>query len=259
MVRFSFAMLAVVVLSMNSAVGAEWGTLKGRFVVDGKTPAPAALSVTQDKPVCCKGGCPNDDSLVVGPQGGLANVVIYVRTKTGQKIAVHPDYADAAKKDAVLDNTGCMFAPHVSAVQTGQKLILKNSDPVAHNTNIQPIKNDAQNITIPVGGSGEYVFKTAETLPTKVVCNVHPWMMSYVIARDDPYVTVSGVDGTFEIKNLPAGGTLEFQLWHERTGYLRDVEVAGKEAKRGRAKIEIKAGDNDLGDIKVPAAALEKQ
>ena len=92
------------------------------------------------------------------------------------------------------------------------------------------------------------------------MCNIHPWMKGYIIPRDDPYVTVSAADGTFEIKNVPAGATLEFQLWHERCGYLKSVEAAtgDKASTRGRIKIKIAAGDNDLGEIKVPASILKK-
>jgi hypothetical protein len=260
MKRLTFAVLSIALLCINTASADEWGTIKGRFVLEGKAPKPVAIAVTQDKGTCCKDGCPADDSLLVGPNGGLANVVIYVRTKKGDKIAVHPDYTKDADAKIVLDNTKCMFKPHVSTIRTSQTLVLKNSDPVGHNTNIQPIKsgNTPSNVTIPAGSTANYKFNEAETLPTPVVCNVHPWMKSYVIARDDPYATVSKADGTFEIKNLPAGAELEFQLWHERAGYVRDVDVKGTKAKRGRVKIDIKAGDNDLGDIKVPASLLEK-
>ena len=254
-------MLSVVLMCVCSATAAEWGTLKGRFVLGGKTPKPIVLAVAKDKAACCAKGCPADDSLVVGPNSGLANVVIYVRTKRGDKIAVHPDYAKTADAKIELDNSGCMFSPHVTAIRTGQTLVLKNSDPVGHNTNIQPMKpgNPAANVLIPAGGSSNYKFNDAETLPTPVMCNIHPWMKGYVIAREDPYLTVSKADGSFEIKNIPAGATLEFQLWHERPGYLSGVDVSGTTTKRGRVKLAIKAGDNDVGDIKVPASVLEKK
>jgi hypothetical protein len=244
MLRVSIAILSVALLLTSSTIAAEWGTLKGRFVLDGTAPQPIALTITQDKPVCCEKECPTDDSLLVDANKGIANVVLYVRTEVGDKIAVHPDYVKDAEAKVELDNSKCMFSPHVSTIRTSQTLVVKNTDPVGHNTNIQPIKpgNPAKNFTIAAGGSEQYKFKEAETLPTPVVCNVHPWMKGYILARDDPYAAVSKADGTFEIKNLPAGGTLEFQLWHERAGYLRDVEIGGKKAARGRAKIEIKAG-----------------
>ena len=47
-----------------------------------------------------------------------------------------------------------------------------------------------------------------------VVCNIHPWMKAYILSLDHPYMAVTGEDGTFEIKNMPAGQH-EFQFWHE--------------------------------------------
>ena len=39
-------------------------------------------------------------------------------------------------------------------------------------------------------------------------------------------MAVSGDDGTFEIKNIPAGKH-EFQFWHEAAGYLKNVQFKG--------------------------------
>ena len=261
MQRQTLAALSVVALLLafsTAASAAEWGTLKGKFVLDGKSDAPAKLSIAKDKATCCKDGCPTDDTLLVDPNGGIANIVIYLRTKKSDKVAVHPDYEKDAKAKVEFDNQKCMFTPHVLAMRTSQTLVLKNSDPVAHNTNLQPVKNDAKNVLIPANGSVEHKFGEAETLPAPAMCNIHPWMKGYIIPRDDPYIAVTGADGSFEIKNLPAGDTLEFQIWHERPGYVRDVMVGGKKASRGRAKIKIAAGDNDIGTIKVPSSLMKK-
>ena len=96
-----------------------------------------------------------------------------------------------------------------------------------------------------------------ETLPTRVVCNIHPWMLGYVLIRDNPYMAKTDATGKFTIKNLPVG-KWQFQVWHERAGYLQNATIAGKDAgwKRGRFEIEIKAGENHLGEVKVPARVL---
>ncbi len=236
----------------------QWGNLRGRFVVDGDVPKPAVLTVLKDIPVCCKDGCPRDDSLVVGKDGGLANVIVYVRPPTGHTVAIHDSYGKDRNKTVVMDNTKCMFSPHVVLMRTSQTLVLRNSDPVGHNANIQPMKGRGGSIMISAGSDIKRTFEKSETIPATVVCNIHPWMKGYVLARDNPYFALTGSDGSFEIKNLPAGGTLVFQLWHERSGYLRDVDVNGQQAKFGRVKIKIEPGDNDLGTIKVPAALLKK-
>jgi len=238
----------------------QWGNLRGRFVVDGDVPMPAVFAVGGAvAAACCLGGCPEDDSLVVSKSGGLANVIVYLRPAKGQTVAIHDSYEKDRDKTVVMDNVGCMFSPHVVLMQTSQTLVLKNSDPFGHNANIQPARSRGGSIMISAGSNIERKFDKPETVPAPVVCNVHPWMKGWVLPRDNPYFALTGVDGSFEIKNLPAGGTLVFQLWHERAGPLRDVDVDGQQAKRGRIKIKIEPGDNDLGTIKVPAARLKKR
>ncbi|MCG8584914.1 MAG: hypothetical protein MI757_09405 [Pirellulales bacterium] len=235
----------------------EWGTLKGRFVVDGDVPAPVALKVDKDKETCCaKGGCPKDNSLLVDASGGLANVAIYLRD--GDGVPVHPSFEATANEPVTMDNVDCMFKPHVAALRTSQPLMLKNSDPIGHNAKLVPVgKNPEANPLLQPGQEIKYEFsKGAEKLPSPVSCSIHPWMKGYVLAVDSPYFAVTGPDGSFEIANVPAGVELEFQLWHERSGYLIGVDVDGTEAKRGRVKLTVEAGENDLGEIKVPAAKL---
>ena len=57
-----------------------------------------------------------------------------------------------------------------------------------------------------------------------VDCNIHPFMKGHLLVQDHPYMAVSGEDGTFEIKNIPAGKH-EFQFWHEAAGYLKNLKL----------------------------------
>ncbi len=82
----------------------------------------------------------------------------------------------------------------------------------------------------------------------RVVCNIHPWMRAWLLPRDNPYAAVSGTDGSFVLAKLPVG-EWEFQAWHEQGGWPR---VPGW--NRGRFKVRIKPGRNDLGTIKLAPA-----
>jgi hypothetical protein len=48
-------------------------------------------------------------------------------------------------------------------------------------------------------------------------------------------------------------------LWHEASGYLKNLKFKGGATdRRGRAELTIAAGQTlDLGDIKVPASGLK--
>ena len=90
-----------------------------------------------------------DESLEVGPDG---------RTEERPRLAPHrkgrrspPNMKHTAKDDVVVDNKGCRFEPHVSILQVGQTLVIKNSDTVGHNTKADALKNTPFNDMIPAG------------------------------------------------------------------------------------------------------------
>jgi plastocyanin len=229
------------------ARGDEWGTLKGRFVLGGDAADPAALTVDKDVEVCGKHKLVAEE-LVVGDDKGVANVVVFVRDK---KVKVKPELEAAAKEvKPVLDNLNCRFDPHVLFVQAGQDMVIKNSDSVGHNSNIATVKNAPSNNLIPAGGEVTAKFTTDEAVPAQVTCNIHPWMKGWIVVRKNPYAAVSKADGSFEIADLPAE-EVELQFWHEKAGYIGEMTIDTKKqtVKKGRMKKEIKAGENDLGEI----------
>jgi hypothetical protein len=241
----------MLILLSTTSSAAEWGAIKGRFVVDGQPPKPSPLVVTKDQ--FCIDNPPKNETLIVGEEGALANVAVYIRLGRRDKIDVHPDYEAQLSESVELDNKACHFVPHVTLVRTGQPLVLKNSDPVGHNTNLGVF-----NQIIPAGGQTPTKITRDAALPMPVTCNIHPFMKGWVLVQDHPYMAVSAEDGTFEISNIPAGKRA-FAFWHEVPGLLKDLKVGGATAdRRGTAELTIEAGKTlDLGDIKVPAASLK--
>ena len=64
----------------RAAESDKWGDLTGRLIYDGKAPERKKLKVDKDLDCCGKFDI-RDESLMVGPDGGLANVFIYVRSR----------------------------------------------------------------------------------------------------------------------------------------------------------------------------------
>ncbi|MFM9009335.1 MAG: hypothetical protein ACKON8_00265, partial [Planctomycetota bacterium] len=172
---------------------------------------------------------------------------------------VSPEAAKAAAAKVELDNANCRFEPHVTFVQVGQELVVKNSDTVGHNSNIATIKNPPSNNLIPAGGTASLKFASDEAIPAQVTCNIHPWMKGWLLVRPNPYAAVSKADGTFEIKDLPVG-ELELQFWHEKAGYLGEMSIGGKaeKASKCRKKVTVTAGGTDLGEIVLAPAVFQK-
>ncbi len=240
-----------------AAKATGWATLKGRFAFDGNPPAAKAIDVNKDQEVCSKHPLV-DESIQIGSDKGLANVVLFVRNR---KVEVHPDYEATATKPVLLDNIGCRFEPHVATVRTSQPLLIKNSDPVGHNTNAALSANPPFNVIISANREAEQKLGSAESAPATVTCNIHPWMKGYVLVQPHPYMAVSAKDGTFEIKNLPAGVPLEFQLWHEAsTGSNGALAIEAGDVKsqaNGRFTITLQPDEvRDFKEIKIPASKL---
>jgi hypothetical protein len=241
----------------------EYGTLKGTFVLEGKAPEPVKLVINKDEAVC--GKMPQfSQNLIVAKDGGLANTVIYAMgdpQKTEVPVKnIHPSYDRLKGTEVKLDNKVCRFEPHVAKMWTEQKLLLTNSDPVSHNSFVQPFNNPGLNPVIPSGQKAPLDFKKGEKIPVVVTCSIHPWMKAWVVVRPDPYADVSKESGQFAIENIPVGEHT-FLLWHESLLYLSKINVGGKPQTgiRGQHKFTIKAGDNDLGKIVIKATDHTKE
>jgi hypothetical protein len=234
--------------------GTGWGTLKGRFVYNGTAPTPANIPTGGKDPLC---KVPiKDESLVVGSDKGLKNVLIFAVEAS----RVHPDLAAAPGKEWIFDQKECRFLEHVFASNTKDKFVILNTDNTAHNSNGAPGRgNPSYNVLLEaVKGRYEYQFKNPLTAPYEVTCSIHPWMKAYHIARPDPYFAVTKDDGTFEIPNLPAGEPVEIQVWHEKAaGGLKFVAGAVSTNARGRFTLNIpKDGDTVNLDVSIDPSAL---
>jgi hypothetical protein len=251
--RLSAAAFLAILLCAPTAEAQKWGTLTGRFVVDGELVPRPPFEINAG-PAFPQKKLP-DETVIVGKDGTLANVVVYLRAPFGRKIDVAPAYSGKLKTPAVLDIDGFAFRPHILVARVGQQIEITNSAPVDQNANISllglnPLLRPSQKF--------KAVVNRDAAIPMTIDCNVRPWPRAYIVSLAHPYVAVSGPHGKFEIEDIPLG-TYEFQFWHEARGYLKNVDFdGGKTDMRGRSKIKIDEGGTDLGIIKIDAATLIK-
>lgn len=244
--------------AISSARAAEWGDLRGRFVYGGEAPERAKLELNKDIEFCSQ-HAPLDESLVVDPQSrGIANVVLWLEVPRGTKLPVHESYAKQARAEVRLKNEGCRFDPHVCVLQTTQTLLIENADPVAHNTAALLRRNSPFNAVTGVGESIGKQVENTERLPVPFSCSIHAWMSGWLVVKDHPYVAVTGKDGSFELRNLPAGEHT-FQVWQEKSGYVVEGNRDGRsfEWERGKVTVTIEPGKNDLGTLTLPPGLFE--
>ena len=129
----------------------------------------------------------------------------------------------------MIDQKGCLYVPQILAVQTGQKISVKNSDPMMHNVHTVPTvsANKEENKGQPGGAPDMTFFIPAPENFLKFKCDVHPWMFAWVTVVDHPYFAVTGKDGSFTIKDVPPG-KYKVVAMHRKgapTGVEKEIEV----------------------------------
>lgn len=150
-----------------------------------------------------------------------ANAVIYIDKIPGKTF-------DAPKKHGEIDQKNLVFTPHVIPVLEGTTVDFLNNDDVLHNVFSPDKCAEKFNLgTWPRGQIRSYTFKEA-SCQAVILCNVHPEMEAYVVVVQTPYFAVSAKDGSFKIKNVPAG-KYTLKIWHEKLkGESTVVEVPEK-------------------------------
>jgi plastocyanin len=217
--RKSLLLLTLGVFAACRPAGA--GDITGTITLKGTPPAAKEITPIKDDPNCSTmypGALPKTMFYVVGANGELADVIVSLKGISGKSTG-------ASTAPAMLDQKGAMYVPQIVAIQTGQKLIVKNSDPLVHNVHTTPTANpEANQVQMPGGADLTFTFDKPEMF-LKFKCDVHPWMFAWVSVFDHPYFAVSDKDGKFSIKNVPPGKyTLE--ATHRKLGtQTAEIEV----------------------------------
>lgn len=247
---FAIAALAAALLLPSLASAAD-GSIKLKFKLDGAAPMPAKLKIDKDAAFCGPKGLV-DESIKVGKDGALQNVVVYMYVAPGKKAPQSAAALAALPKEVKMDNLGCRFEPRVVAFHTSQKLVVGNPDPIGHNTKGDLFSNGSFNELIPAGGVLSKSFAKGENRPMPVSCSIHPWMNGYILIRDNPYFGVSDENGVVTIANVPEGKHT-FTIWQEKVGFVTKGKQGGKDVawKLGRMEVNVK-GDTDLGEFALP-------
>lgn len=213
------------------------GEISGTITLKGTAPKEKDITPLKDDANCGKlhNDMPTTRFYVVGAQGELADVVVSVQGISGKSTG-------AAAPAVVLDQKGCEYTPQILAVQTDQKIQIKNSDPVLHNVHDLPTVegNKEQNMAqMPGGPELSFAFSKPEEF-LKFKCDVHPWMFAWVSVFDHPYFAVSGKDGTFKIANVPAG-KYTLKAAHRKAGVAtQEIEVKDGEPTKVSFTLEAK-------------------
>jgi len=137
---------------------------------------------------------------------------------------------------AVLRQEQETFVPHVLPITRGSTVEFPNDDPIFHNVFSLSSAASFDLRRYPRGQSRSHVFPKPGIV--KVYCHIHSHMSATILVLDHPYFTIPGIDGTFELPNVPPG---EYTVvgWHERVG-------------EHRARVRVERGKAATVDLSLP-------
>jgi plastocyanin len=200
-------------------------TLKGTVVVSGAVPAPKKMTI--DQYVC---GTEKDaGDLVVSPHKELKNAVVWIENPP-------PGSAPAKPSTVEMDQKECVFIPRVVVVPADGTVDFLNSDRLLHNIHATPQLNASFNRTQPKSRTISVTFSKPEII--KINCDLHSWMVGWVVVANNAYYAVTGADGQFTFDNLPPG-KYRLKVWHERLGFAEASATVSEPP--ARVTIEMKA------------------
>jgi plastocyanin len=132
------------------------------------------------------------------------NAVVYLEGASGKY--------SAPAKPVQMDQKNQTFIPFVLPVLVGTTVQFLNNDNTGHNV----FSPDGEKYDLGNWGKGESrTYKFEKKGVYTQLCKMHPSMIAYVVVLDNPHFAVTGSDGSFVIKDVPAG-EYTVKVWHER-------------------------------------------
>ena len=249
--RIGWLAASLVLVGLGSA---SRGDITGAVTLNGNAPNMNQIKAIQAIPGCAKvnKGPVFEETVVVGPNNELQNIVVSIETPPGQ---VLNGRAPAA---STLDQVGCVYVPHVVAVMKGAPLTVKSADPFLHNVHTMAVINPATNFGMPTVGQKPIQFPQVEDI--RVKCDVHPWMTGWICVMDNPYYAVTDADGkyTIDTKGLP-DGAYTLVAWQEKYKAIKQqVKVVNGKVKADFVYNAPGANGNGAAPAPAPAPANPK-
>lgn len=133
-----------------------------------------------------------------------------------------PPLPAAGSLTATVEQKDEEFNPYVIAVRTGTEVKFPNLDDVQHHVYSlsRPAKFD---IPLHKGNKAESVILDHAGL-VPVGCNIHDWMLSYVVVIDSPWFAQTTTSGAITLSDLPVG-RYKLEAWHPRLRKPHEQEV----------------------------------
>ena len=129
----------------------------------------------------------------------------------------------------IIDQRNLKFIPTVVAITIGETVDFPNNDKSWHNVYSKGGANDFDLGLYAPGKTRSKKFDKPGV--SRILCNAHPNMEGFIVAKDHPFFSSTDSRGNYEIKDVPLG-KLRVEIWYpnldvrsEPVPLVRDGEV----------------------------------
>jgi hypothetical protein len=186
----------------------DGGTISGTVKWLGPVPHALTFPITKDPQICDPDSNKTTDleRLIVGPQGGVANAIVYLKNITNGKALELPE------QQRHLNQKRCRYIPHILLVPQNATLSMMSSDATLHTIHM----DGAATFNLPFPFTDRVTTRTMSTPGlVHLRCNGgHVWMNAEMMVVSHPYYAVTDESGSFEFTDVPPG-TYQIVAWHE--------------------------------------------
>ena len=184
------------------------GTISGMVKWSGPEPRGLDVAVNKDPEICDPESHKtiNMERLVIGPDGGVANTIVFIINISQGKAMNLPAMIRS------LDQKHCRYEPHILLVPRTAEIAMKSSDAVLHTVHM----DGAASFNVPFPFPDRVITRNMDTPGlVNVRCNGgHVWMNAEMMVVPHPYYAVTDLNGRFELADLPPGD-YKVVAWHE--------------------------------------------
>lgn len=136
----------------------------------------------------------------------VADAVVMLQPASGVTLPTR-----LAPRDVVVKQIEREFLPRVTLVGLGSKATFPNNDTVQHSVYSF---SKAKPFEIPIYAGNSPTTVTFDRAGVVTLgCNIHDWMVGYIVIADTPVAELTKADGIASIGELPPG-SYTLRIWH---------------------------------------------
>lgn len=125
-------------------------------------------------------------------------------------------------QEATIVQDNKEYDPYVTAVRAGTEAFFPNRDNVQHHLYSVSKAKRFEKPLYASGASESVVFDVSGVVT--LGCNIHDWMVAYVLVLPTPWFVKTGTDGMAALEGMPPG-RYRLEIWHPRLSRALTREV----------------------------------